>query len=106
MAKKSGSIIPVERIYKSILLMRGHKVILDSELASLYGVETKVLTRAVRRNIERFPADFMLQLNEGEFENLRRHFGTSSWGGRRYRPYAFTEQGWRCYRVFFGASVR
>ena len=93
MAKKSGTIVPVERIYKSILLMRGHKVILDRELASLYGVETRVLVQAVKRNIERFPADFMFQVNEEEFENLRRHFGTSSWGGRRYRPYAFTEQG-------------
>ncbi|UCC23669.1 MAG: ORF6N domain-containing protein [Planctomycetota bacterium] len=73
--------------------MRGHKVILDRELAGLYGVERRVLVQAVKRNIERFPEDFMFQVNEEEFENLRRNFGTSSWGGRWYRPYAFTEQG-------------
>jgi HSP20 family molecular chaperone IbpA len=67
---------------------------LDSDLARLYGVETKMLTRAVRRNIEQFPADFMFRLSKDEFEILRRHFGTSSqWGGRRTPPYAFTEQG-------------
>ncbi len=67
---------------------------LDADLAELYGVETKMLVRAVKRNIDRFPADFMIQLNREEFENLRFQFGTSSrWGGRRYLPYAFTEQG-------------
>ena len=67
-----------------ILLIRGHKVILDADLAELYGVETKALTRAVRRNPERFPGDFMLQLSSEEFANLRRQYGTSSqWGGRR-----------------------
>jgi len=67
---------------------------LDSDLAILYGVETKALTRAVRRNVDRFPSDFMFQLNKDEFHHLRRHFGTSSqWGGRRTPPYAFTEQG-------------
>ena len=77
-----------------ILLIRGHKVILDADLAELYGVETKALTRAVRRNPERFPGDFMLQLGSQEFANLRRQYGTSSqWGGRRYPPFAFTEQG-------------
>ena len=85
--------IPVERIHKSILLIRGHKVILDSDLADLYGVETKTLNRAVTRNIDRFPEDFMFKLDADEFENLRFHFGTSSWGGRRYPPRAFTEQG-------------
>ncbi|MBN1795044.1 MAG: ORF6N domain-containing protein [Sedimentisphaerales bacterium] len=90
---KDSSIIPVERIHKSILIMRGHKVILDRDLADLYEVETKILTRAIRRNIDRFPEDFMFRLTKEEFENLRRHFGTSSWGGRRYLPYAFTEQG-------------
>jgi phage regulator Rha-like protein len=75
-------------------LIRGHKVILDADLAALYGVETKQLIRAVKRNLPRFPGDFMFQLNEEEFENLRYHSGTSSqWGGRRYPPYAFTEQG-------------
>jgi len=66
---------------------------LDRDLASLYGVETKMLNRAVKRNIERFPPDFMFQITEEEFENLRFHFGTPRWGGQRYRPYAFTENG-------------
>ena len=86
--------ISLQNIANTILFIRGHKVILDSDLANLYEVETKILTRAVRRNIERFPEDFMFQLSSDEFENLRFHFGTSSqWGGRRYPPYAFTEQG-------------
>ena len=93
MPKSKDIMIPVERIHKSILLIRGHKVILDSGLADLYGVETKTLNRAVTRNIERFPEDFMFKLDAEEFENLRFHFGTSSWGGRRYSPRAFTEQG-------------
>jgi phage regulator Rha-like protein len=93
MSENNTSIVPIERIYRSILLIRGHKIILDKDLAELYGVETKALTRAVRRNNERFPEDFMFRLTMQEFENLRRHFGTSSWGGRRYPPYAFTEQG-------------
>jgi len=66
---------------------------LDAPLAELYGVETKVLNRAVRRNLECFPEDFMFQVTAAEFRNLRFQFGTSSWGGRRFRPYAFTEQG-------------
>lgn len=66
---------------------------LDKDLAVLYGVETKALNRAVIRNIERFPAEFMFQLTRAETENLRYQFGTSSHGGRRYRPYVFTEQG-------------
>ncbi|MCL5883312.1 MAG: ORF6N domain-containing protein [Actinobacteria bacterium] len=78
----------------SIMLIRSHKVLLDSDLAELYGVETGALTRAVRRNIGRFPPDFMFQLTEQEFEDLKRQSGISSgWGGRRYPPYAFTEQG-------------
>ncbi len=93
MSKGTGSIIPIERIQQCIYLVRKHKVMLDSDLAQLYGVETKVLNRAVSRNIDRFPEDFMFQLDRDEFENLRCHFGTSSWGGRRYRPRAFTEQG-------------
>jgi len=88
------SLIPVDRIEKAILLIREQKVILDADLAELYGVETKMLVRAVKRNINRFPTDFMFQLSKEEFDNLRFHFGTSSdWGGRRYPPYAFTEQG-------------
>ena len=94
MAKKTSSLIPVERIQRAILLIRGQKVLLDADLAELYGVETKALVRAVKRNSERFPADFMFQLSAEEFEDLRCQFGTSSsWGGRRYAPYVFTEQG-------------
>ena len=92
--KRQAAMIPVERIERSILLIRGHKVFLDQDLAALYGVETKSLTRAVKRNIDRFPDDFMFQLTTDEFADLRRQSGTSSsWGGRRYPPYAFTEQG-------------
>jgi phage regulator Rha-like protein len=88
------SLIPVERIEKAILLIRGEKVMLDADLAALYGVETRVLVQAVKRNMERFPGDFMFQLSQGEFAILRSQIVTSSdWGGRRYPPYAFTEQG-------------
>jgi hypothetical protein len=87
------SLVPAERIERAILLIRDQKVILDKDLAALYDVETKALTRAVRRNRARFPGDFMFQLTAEEFADLRRQFGTSSWGGRRYPPYAFTEQG-------------
>ncbi|MFC1654406.1 ORF6N domain-containing protein [Myxococcota bacterium] len=88
------NLVPVERIERLILIIRGQKVMLDSDLADLYRVETKHLVRAVKRNIKRFPGDFMFQLDGDEFEILRCHFGTSSrWGGRRYPPYAFTEQG-------------
>lgn len=88
------SLIPQQRIERSILLIRGEKVMLDNDLADLYEVETKALTRAVRRNLDRFPEDFMFQLTDSEFANLRSQFGTSRvWGGRRYAPYAFTEQG-------------
>ena len=66
---------------------------LDADLAALYGVDTKVFVQAVRRNVDRFPADFMFQLTKQEFDNLRSQIVTSSWGGRRYPPYAFTEQG-------------
>ena len=91
---KSVNVVSTEWITNSILLIRGHKVILDADLASLYEVETKTLTRAVRRNLDRFPDDFMFQLSKEEFDILRCHFGTpSQWGGRRYAPYAFTEQG-------------
>ena len=90
----SQSLIPVERIERAILLIRGQKVMLDSDLADLYGVETKVLVQAVKRNLVRFPEDFMFQLSQEEFAILRSQIVTSSdWGGRRYPPYAFTEQG-------------
>jgi hypothetical protein len=83
-----------ERIHAAILVVRGRRVLLDVDLAGLYRVETKVLVRAVKRNVDRFPDDFMFQISKAEFDNLRRHSGTSSsWGGRRYPPYAFTEQG-------------
>lgn len=86
-------LVPIERIQQAIILVRGHRVMLDRDLAALYGVETKALNRAVKRNADRFPSDFMFQLTMEEADILRCHFGTSSWGGRRYRPYVFTEQG-------------
>jgi hypothetical protein len=94
MAKKK-SVIPAERIEKSILLIRGQKVMLDRDLAELYGVKTKVLKQAVRRNITRFPEDFMFELTKEEFENWRSQFVTSNRDkmGLRYRPMVFTEQG-------------
>lgn len=93
MPKGNEALVPVESIAQSILLLRGQKVLLDADLAELYGVETKVLLQAVKRNRERFPDDFMFQLTADEFGNLRSQFVTSSWGGRRYAPYVFTEQG-------------
>ncbi len=86
-------LIPQERIESQILLIRGQKVMLDRDLAKLYGVPTKVFNQAVKRNIKRFPKDFMFQLTKEEVENWRSQSVTSSWGGRRYLPYAFTEQG-------------
>ena len=84
-----------ERIERSILLIRGHKVLLDTHLADLYGVTTKRLNEQVRRNRSRFPGDFMFQLTQEEVESLRSQLATSNQGrgGRRYAPYAFTEQG-------------
>lgn len=99
---RTRSIIPLVQIERAILTVRGHKVMLDADLARLYGVETKALVRAMKRNADRFPRDFMFQLTAAEFadlrsqtgtSNLRSQTGTSSWGGRRYHPYAFTEQG-------------
>jgi hypothetical protein len=88
------SLVPLERIERAILLIRGEKVILDAEIAVLYEVETKVLSEAIKRHIERFPPDFMFHLTKAEFDHLRSQSVTSSqWGGRRYPPYAFTEQG-------------
>jgi len=84
----------IQRIEEKIFEVRGHKVMLDFDLAELYGTETKYLKRSVRANIKRFPSDFMFELTEEEWEILRCKFSTSSqWGGRRYRPFAFTEQG-------------
>ena len=85
--------MPMERITRSILLIRTQKVMLDADLAALYGVETRVLVQAVKRNRDRFPPDFMFQLTKPEFDKLRSQVVTSTWGGRRYPPYAFTEQG-------------
>jgi phage regulator Rha-like protein len=86
-------LIVQERITKSIYIIRNHKVMMDSELADMYGVETRVLNQAVKRNIERFPADFMFQVTQEEWENLISQFEITSWGGRRIPPYMFTEQG-------------
>ena len=91
----SSALIPRERIERHILLMRGQKVMLDSHLAELYGVSTKRLNEQVRRNLNRFPADFMFRLSRAEFQVLRSQSATSKRGrgGRRYTPMAFTEQG-------------
>jgi hypothetical protein len=86
-------VIPIDRIARAILVIRREKVMLDSDLAALYGVTTGNLNKAVKRNAERFPTDFMFQLDAEEVANLKFQFGISSWGGRRRRPYAFTEQG-------------
>jgi ORF6N domain len=84
-----------EQVEQNILLIRGHRVMLDRDLAKLYGVPTKRLNEQVQRNKKRFPTDFMFQLTQEETERLRSQFATSKTGsgGRRYRPYAFTEQG-------------
>ena len=92
MAKPVSSLID-EKIINKIYLIRGKKVMLDFDLAELYLVETKQLKRQVKRNPERFPGDFMFQLTTKEFENLRSQIGASSWGGTRYLPMVFTEQG-------------
>lgn len=91
--KKKQDFIPPQRIERSILLLREHKIMLDADLADLYGVPTKALVQAVKRNLDRFPDDFMFQLTREEFNDLRSQAVTSRWGGRRYPPYAFTEQG-------------
>jgi len=86
-------IVPIEQIATKIYFIRGIKVMLDRDLAELYEVETRVLKQAVRRNIARFPEDFMFELTKQELANLRSQIVTSSWGGSRYKPMAFTEQG-------------
>jgi hypothetical protein len=90
---KSKALVPLEHITRAILVLRGHKVLLDVELAVLYGVTTKRLNQQVRRNRKRFPADFLFELTAEEFASLKMHFATSSWGGRRKLPFAFTEHG-------------
>src|SRR5687767_10393224 len=98
------ALLPTERIERSILMIRGHRVMLDADLAVLYGVNVGRLNESIKRNRDRFPADFMFQLTREEFESLRSQFATSNlksqiaisssdWGGRRHPPYAFTEQG-------------
>ena len=88
------AVLPAERILHAILVLRGERVLLDSDLAALYGVETRVLIQAVKRNAGRFPDDFMFQLGTGEWADLKSQTVTSrSWGGRRTPPYAFTELG-------------
>jgi len=101
--KVNTEMITQERIARSIFIVRNQKVLMDCDLAELYGVETKRLNEQVKRNAERFPEDFIFQLTEEEWENLKSQFATSSespysistnsWGGRRNRPYMFTEQG-------------
>ncbi|MDI6791588.1 MAG: ORF6N domain-containing protein [bacterium] len=88
-----NDLVPTERIESKILLVRGQKVMLDRDLAELYGVPTKSLNLSVKRNLDRFPEDFMFQLSEEEYKTLRFQFETSKRGGRRYFPYAFTEHG-------------
>jgi hypothetical protein len=86
--------IPAERILHSILVLRRERVLLDADLAALYEVETRVLVQAVKRNLERFPSDFMFQLTDQEWSDLKSQTViSSSWGGRRTAPYAFTELG-------------
>ncbi|GGC39892.1 hypothetical protein GCM10011386_34960 [Parapedobacter defluvii] len=87
------TVIPDEVVINKIYLVRDQKVMLDSDLAELYGVETKRLNEQVRRNMARFPEDFMFTLTRDEFENLKSQIATSSWGGRRKLPNAFTEHG-------------
>ncbi len=96
MAKKApavSAIIPAERIQQCIYVIRGQKVLLDEDLARLYGVQTRVLNQAVSRNVDRFPEDYVFRLTAEEFANLKSQIVTSSWGGRRKPPRAFTEQG-------------
>ncbi len=87
------ALVAEQKILNRIYAIRGQKVMPDRDLAEMYGVETKQLKRQVTRNVERFPKDFMFTLTAKEFDNLRSQFGTSSWGGTRYLPMAFTGQG-------------
>lgn len=90
---KQAALMPVEHITRSILVLRRQRVLLDRDLAEIYGVSTGRLNEAVKRNAARFPEDFMFQLTEPEAQNLRSQIAISSWGGRRYRPFVFTEYG-------------
>jgi ORF6N domain len=90
---------------QNVLLIRKQRVMLSHDLARLYGVPVKDLNQAVRRNRERFPDDFMFQLDNVELDNLKSQIVTSSWGGARVPPYAFTERGWPCCPVSFVAPA-
>jgi hypothetical protein len=90
---KELQILPDETIINKIYIIRDKKVMIDRDLAELYGVDTRVLHQTVKRNLKRFPDDFMFQLTDEEFRNLRSQIVTSSWGGSRFRPMVFTEQG-------------
>src|SRR5262245_54279519 len=90
---KSAALSPIENITRSIVILRGRRVLLDRDLATIYGVSTGRLNEAVKRNVSRFPEDFMFQLTAEEIEILRSQIAISSWGGRRYRPFVFTEYG-------------
>ncbi len=95
-------IAQIDQIKDMIYIVGGQKVMLDSDLAALYGVETRRLNEQVRRNIDRFPADFMFQLTKDEYDILKSQFATSSseWGGRRKQPLVFTENGVQCFQQY------
>lgn len=91
--RKTAALIPIGHVAQSIFILRGQRVLMDSDLAMLYGVETRRLNEQVRRNRDRFPSDFIFELSGKEFTNLKSQSATSSWGGRRKLPLAFTEHG-------------
>ena len=94
MPEKTKTLIPTEAIVNKIIVLRDERVILDRDLAEMYGVKTRVLKQAVRRNIDRFPNDFMFELNKKEHDSLRSQFVTLKRGQHsKYPPFAFTEQG-------------
>lgn len=95
MTARRSLVASVEQITQSILVLRGQRVLLDADLAALFGVKTRRLNEQVRRNRARFPDDFLLELTVEEFANLKSHFATSSWGGRRKPPLAAAERGRR-----------
>ena len=99
-----SAVFPSERIEQTILLLRGHKIILDRDLAAMYGVSTRDLNKAVSRNLDRFPDDFMLQLTRSEFNDLKLQFGTSSWGGTRKLQGHLQNKGLPCSPVSSEAS--
>jgi len=92
-SSRNGALGPVDNIARAIWILRGQKILLDAELAALYGVTTRRLNEQVRRNRKRFPDDFLFELTVEEFADLKSHFATSSWGGRRKLRWAFTEHG-------------